>query len=278
MYLGTVRLLRERQDLLGPGAAQPADHLMLWLVIVWVVFFDLLLPVRRQRRRPPVRAGALDSRGGAARRVRRLRGPPGRADHGAVRRRRRRLRAGQRASRISSPATSCIRGMLGRARRRDTLALHRVARAASTPLAALLFILHQGLHLPIYARHRVPDDHVHGTADDAELLLHAAAAGAGIAYVFAQRTWTVWWVGVCVVTLAALWISYTRSLLVIAVVELVVVLGARAAQGDRRRGSSSRRLRTVAAIVLAFGWSPTPLLPVQSRVLSLAHRHGDLVR
>ena len=71
-----------------------------------------------------------------------------------------------------------LRGMLCRASREDTLDFVKALVVVNT-IAAGLFILHQGLHLPIYNDHRVPDAHVHGRAHHEELLLHAAAPHAG---------------------------------------------------------------------------------------------------
>jgi len=85
-----------------------------------------------------------------------------------------------------------------------------------------------------------------------------------IAYVFARRSWDVLWVGVVLVTLAALWVSYTRSLLVIAVAELVVVLGVRLLKA-RQAHLVVRRVATLAAVVLVLGVVAYTALPVQSQ-------------
>ena len=74
----------------------------------------------------------------------------------------------------------------------------------------------------------------------------------------------VLWVGVVLVTLAALWVSYTRSLLVIAVAELVVVLGVRLFKA-RQAHLVVRRIVMLTGLVLVLGVFAYTLLPVQSQ-------------
>ena len=169
-----------------PGRLDPVDHMMIWLVIVWVVFFDLLLPSRRRAGQTPagLRPRALVPGGVRPYRDRR----PGRlgvAAHGRCAsgdRARRSVK--RRASSTSSSATSCCAACSCRASRKDTIDLvtalvgrqhDRRGSVHSAPGAAL----------PIY----VVDEyqtHVRGAADHEELLLHAAVAGAGTGILLRQ--------------------------------------------------------------------------------------------
>ena len=166
--------------------------------------------------------------------------------------------------------------MLCRASRRDTLDFIKSLVLVNT-LAALLFILHQGLHLPVYLVTEYQTITFMGQRITRSFYFMPQLLSLAIAYVFARRTWSVFWVGVVLVTLAALWVSYTRSLLVIAVAELLVVLGVRLLKAQQAH-LVVRRVGTLAAIVLALGLVAYTALPGAVAVLSLAHRHGDLVR
>ncbi len=84
-----------------------------------------------------------------------------------------------------------------------------------------------------------------------------------LAYMFARRTWTVFWAGAMIVTLGALWVSYTRSLLIIALVVLLLVLGVRLVK-RAQAGLAIRRAVVILAIGVAFVGIAFTALPVQS--------------
>ena len=105
--------------------------------------------------------------------------------------------------------------MFCRAGRGDTLDFIKALVIVNT-LAAVLFILHQGLHLPVYLVTEYQTISFMGQRITRSFYFMPQLLALAIAYVFARRTWSVVWVGVVVVTLGALWVSYTRSLLVIA--------------------------------------------------------------
>ena len=48
-----------------------------------------------------------------------------------------------------------------------------------------------------------------------------------IAFCAAKRKWTLLWLGVLAVTLAAIWVSYTRTLVLVAIAEIIVILTVR---------------------------------------------------
>ena len=262
-----------------PARLQPADHLMLWLVLVWVVYFDLLLPGRRSRET-------------------RLFGPrlltpeevllAGFAAYCA-------LEVGLTMLRFGDVATTLgqakgfiylfagyflLRGMLAHAGRTQTVHF-LVALVGVNTLAALLFIAHQGLHLPIYDATEYQTITFMGQQLTRSFYFMPALLALATALSIAQRRWTVWWVAVFVVTLAALWISYTRSLLVIAVVEVVVILGARVLK-SREAGLAVRRFLAIAAIVAVFVVAALVALPVQSGYLlsriGMATASGDVTQ
>ena len=133
-----------------PGRLEPVDLMMIWLVIVWLVFFDFPLPARRRAvQGSRVFGPALSSPeefvliGIAA--LAALELPLTVLRFGAI-----------------GPALGeakgfiylfvgyfLLRGMFSRASRRDTIDLVTALVVVNT-IAAGLFVLHQGLHLPIY--------------------------------------------------------------------------------------------------------------------------------
>ena len=84
-----------------------------------------------------------------------------------------------------------------------------------------------------------------------------------LAFCFAKQKWGLFWTAALVTNLAALWVSYTRGLIIIAVVELVVVLGVRTLKAHQA-GRAVRAL-TIGAIVLVVGTVAFVALPTESR-------------
>ncbi len=237
---------------------------MLWLVIVWVVSFDLLLPLVRQSEDRPRLFGPALSRPEefvllaviilAALQVFLTM-----------------LQFGDPAALLTQAkgiiylfaGYFLLRGMFCRAGRGDTLDFIKVLVIVNT-LAAVLFILHQGLHLPVYLVTEYQTITFMGQRITRSFYFMPQLLALAIAYVFARRTWSVVWVGVVVITLGALWVSYTRSLLVIALAELVVVLGVRLLK-ERQAGLVLRRAGTLVGIIVVLGVVAFAVLPVQSQ-------------
>jgi hypothetical protein len=264
MYMGNSVFFENAKIFWVPARLAPSDLVMLWLAITWVIYFDLLLPpFRRSEPRPKLFGPALSS-------------PEEYVLGGfvllAV------LQIGLTAIRYGGVGASLtelkafvylfvgyflLRGMLCRAGRPDTLDFIKSLVVVNT-LAALFFIAHQGLHLPIYVATEYQTITFMGQRITRSFYFMPQLLSLAIAYVFARRTWSIFWIGVVLVTLAALWVSYTRSLLVIAVAELVVVLGVRLFKA-RQGGIVVRRVAALAAIVLVFGVVVYTVLPVQSQ-------------
>lgn len=264
MYLGNSVFFENARIFWAPGRLNPSDHVMLWLVITWVIFFDLLLPsIRRSEERPQLFGPALSTPEEVAvvamvlLAVLQLVLTAARhAEVGAI-------FTQAKGTAYLFAGYFLIRGMLCRASRRDTLDFIKSLVLVNT-LAALLFILHQGLHLPVYLVTEYQTITFMGQRITRSFYFMPQLLSLAIAYVFARRTWSVFWVGVVLVTLAALWVSYTRSLLVIALAELLVVLGVRLLKAKQAH-LVVRRVGTLAAIVLALGLVAYTALPVQSQ-------------
>lgn len=249
-----------------PARLAPADHVMLWLVIVWVVYFDLLLPGRRRAAGSPGLFGP------------RLSAPEelvlvGLAAYCALELGLTVLRFGDVSSAVGQAkgfiylfaGYFLLRGMLAHAGRGQTIHFITALVGVNT-IAALLFVAHQGLHLPIYEVTEYQTITFMGQQLTRSFYFMPQLLILAVAASIAQRRWTVWWGAVFVVTLSALWISYTRSLLVIAVAEVVIVLGVRLLKA-RQAGLAIRRALLLGAIVLLFVGAAFLVVPVQSQYL-----------
>jgi O-antigen ligase len=267
MYMSTSVFFDKVKVFWVPGRLAPADHVMLWLVIVWIIYLDLLIPARR---RAPGRPALFGPRMSSPEEV----VLAGLAGYCVLEAMLTVARFGDLASAVGQAkgfiylfiGYFLLRGILCRAGRTETIHLIVVLVLINT-IAAVLFVVHQGLHISIYDATEYQTITFMGQRLTRSFYFMPQLLTLAVAVCIAQRKWTVWWVGIFLVTLAALWISYTRSLLVIAIVESAVVLGVRLLK-VRQAGLAVRRAVVIAAIVLLFAGVAFVALPVQSRYLA----------
>jgi hypothetical protein len=251
-----------------PTRLQPTDLVMLWLVIVWVVYFDLLLPSRRRAQRVPrVFGPALSAPeelvllGLAALAVSEFLVTV--------------MRFGTFGSGLGQAKPFIylfagyllLRGMLCRASRSDCIDLLTSLVVVNT-IAAGLFFLHQGLHLSIYTgviEHTTLS--FQGVQLTRSFYFMPQLLSLSLAFCFAKSRWGVFWTGVVIVNLAAVWVSYTRILLVVVVVELAVVLGVRLLK-RRQGGRAVRRALALGTMAVALGAIAFAALPADSHYFS----------
>jgi len=250
-----------------PSAWQPADHMMLWLVVTWIVYFDLVLPWRRRTVRE-----------------RRVFGPRLSAPEEVV-------LVGFMAYALFKVGTTAVhhmdlgtaigeariplymfagylllRGILCHAARKETVDL-LAAVVVVNSVAAGLYVLHQGLHLYIYAG-MVEYQYivVNGEILTRSFYFMPQYLPLAVGLCVARRKWNLFWVGVFAVNLAAIWLSYTRALIGVVVVEIAVILAMRLLkQGDVWR--AVKRGLQIAVILVVFVGTAFVLLPTQSAYL-----------
>lgn len=271
MYMYFSVFFEKMKPFWVPARLGPADHVMIWLLITWVIYFDLLLP--RHRRSIPTRQ---------------LLGPPLRGLEEAIVA----ILAAYAVIEIVLTAAHftnlgsaigqgkpflyliagylLLRGMLCHAGRGETIDFLTALVVVNT-IAAGLFVLHQGLHLPIYIAHEYQRIVFQGQHLTRSFYFMPQLLPLAIAFCVAKRKWGFFWTGVFVVTLASLWVSYTRSWLLIAMLVFATVLGVRILKG-REPGIAIRRALQVVAIGVVFLVLAFALLPVQSHYL-LARFH-----
>jgi O-antigen ligase len=248
-----------------PGRLEPVDLMMIWLVIVWAIFFDFPLPARlRAGQSPRVFGPALSSPeefvliGIAA--LAALELPLTVLRFGAI-----------------GPALGeakgfiylfvgyfLLRGMFSRANRRDTIDLITALVVVNT-IAAGFFVLHQGLHLPIYAGATEYQIFVfEGQLITRSFYFMPQLMTLALAFCFAKPKWGLFWMAAFLLNMAALWVSYTRTLIVIAAVELLVILGLRMLTANQA-GRTIRRALVIGVVVVVAGAVAFAVLPGESR-------------
>ena len=245
----------------APGRFDPDTLMLMWLFIVWAVCLDLVIrPRRGGRRRLFGPAFSLPEEGLLL----------AAAAYAALQVALTTVRYGDAGAALGEAQGFAylfigyflIRGIVGTASLAQLLAFVRVLVIINTG-AALLFVLHQGLGLGIYSGGEYYTTSFMGVTITRTFYFMPQLLGLSIAYIFSRRQWNAWWVIAAILNLAAVWFSYTRSLLLIAVVIIAVSLVARAFKRSQARLVVRRTVAIVAVLgVLAFGF--TRFLPVQS--------------
>ena len=250
-----------------PNQWLPADHMMFWLFATWIVYFDLLLPGRRRSVRELRLFGP------------RLSAPEevvlvGFAAYAF-------FRVGTTAVRFMDLGTAIseariplyvfagyflLRGILSHAGRKETVDLLAAVVVVNT-IAAGFYVLHQGLHMYIYSG-LVEHTYlvVNGEVLTRSFYFMPQYLPLAIAFCAAKRKWNVLWLGVFVVTLAAIWVSYTRALILVVIVEIVVILAVRLLK-HRDAWPAAKRVLQIVLLVGVFVGAAVALLPTQSAYL-----------
>jgi hypothetical protein len=250
-----------------PSQWMPADHMMFWLLVTWIVYFDLLLPGRRRSVRE-----------------RHLFGPRLSAPEEIV-------LVGFAAYMLFKVATTAVqymdlgsaisqariplyvfagyfllRGILCHAGRKETVDFLAAIVVVNT-IAAGLYVLHQGLHMYIYVG-VVEYQHLvfNGEVLTRSFYFMPQLLPLAIAFCVAKRKWNAFWIGILLVTLAAVWVSYTRTLVLVALVEIAVVLAVRLLK-QRDAWPAAKRVLQIVLVMAVFVGAAITLLPTQSAYL-----------
>jgi hypothetical protein len=139
-----------------------------------------------------------------------------------------------------------IRGIASRATRAETQEFLGAVVIVNT-VACALFILDQGLHLPIYLGQANVIYQFQGQNIARATVFAPVFNLLALGFVLAKRQWTPRWLIVLAITLLASLVSLTRTLLIAAVVGLIIAIVAR----ELSRPDFGRFARRVGASVLA---------------------------
>ena len=139
-----------------------------------------------------------------------------------------------------------VRGIASRATRAETAEFLAAVVIANT-VACGLFVLHQGLHLPIYLGQANITYRSGGQFITRATTFSPVFNLLALGFVLAKRRWTPGWMVVLAITSLAILVSLTRTLLLAAVLGLVIAIIAR----ELTRPDFSRFARRVGALVAA---------------------------
>jgi len=137
-----------------------------------------------------------------------------------------------------------VRGIASRATRAETEEFLAAVVIANT-VACGLFFLHQGLHLPIYLGEANITYVSGGQAITRSTTFSPVLNLLALGFVLAKRRWTPGWMVVLAITLLAILVSLTRTMVLAAVLGLVIAIVVR----ELARPDFSRFARRVGAIV-----------------------------
>jgi hypothetical protein len=245
-----------------PGRFSPDTHVLLWLIVVWLVCTDQLLSARRGEKRFRAFGHRLSMPEEALLVFV--------AVYGVFLLGLTIAQHGDAAAALGEAQGFAylflgyflIRGIVSTASLAEVLAFVRTLVIINTG-AAVLFILHQAAHIGIYSGAEYFTTTFMGETITRTFYIMPQLLPLSLAYIFSRRQWNVWTVAGALVNLAAVWISYTRSLVVIALVIIALSLLARALKG----GQASlvlRRALAVSLVLVALMFGLTQLFPVQS--------------
>jgi hypothetical protein len=156
-----------------------------------------------------------------------------------------------------------VRAIVSTASLDEVLGFVRALVIVSTGSAAL-FVLHQAVHLDIYAGEEYLTTTFLGQTITRSFYFMPQLLLLSIAYIFSRRSWNVWTITALLVNLTAVWISYTRSLVVIAVVVIAISLLVRVFKGSQA-GIALRHAVTIGVVLGALAFGVTQFFPVQSQ-------------
>jgi O-antigen ligase len=140
-----------------------------------------------------------------------------------------------------------VRGIVSRATRAETQEFLAAVVIVNT-IACALFILDQGLHLPIYLGQANITYTYGGQAISRATTFAPVFNLLTLGFVLAKRRWTPGWLVVLAITLLAILVSLTRTLLIAAVFGLLIAIIAR----EFTRPDFNRVLRRIGTIALGM--------------------------
>lgn len=262
---------------------QPAAYMMLWLFVTWVIYFDLLLP----RHRRSVREHRLFGP--------RLSLPEeiillGLAAYVGVEIALTAVKYMDLGSALGTAAPFLyliggyflLRGMVCHAGRRETVDFVGAVVVVNA-ITCVAYVLNQGFHMAvIYGGLQVYQSIVfNGQNLTRSFYFMPQFLPLAVAYCVAKPKWGVFWTTILLVTLAAVWVSYTRALVIVVLVEIAVVLGVRLLK-RRDAWPAFKRMLQVAVIGAVFVAAVFALLPTSSSYFlsrfAETSSHGSVLR
>jgi len=255
VFFDTMRVFRT------PGRFEGSVQVVLWLIVVWVLATGRLLPKRASAGPPTTRRRTFLPEELAVAALAAL--VLGHILVDAVLTADFAGAAGRGLGMLSMVAGYFfIRDIVGHATRHETIMFLAAVVLANT-VATVLFILHQGLHVSIYTGLEYLAIVFQGKVITRTFWFAPPYVALTLAFVLARRRWTPGWSLVLLITVIGIWVSYTRSLLIVAVAALLLTLLA----WQLKRPAAGRLLKRalgIAVVGLALFWGFATFIPTQT--------------
>jgi hypothetical protein len=155
-----------------------------------------------------------------------------------------------------------IRGIVSHSDRAEVMRFINAIVVVNT-VAAGLFVIHQGLHVPIYSSTEYFQTVFRGVVITRTFAFMSPLLIFALSVSFAKRRWTAWTYVVVAVNLMAVWVSYTRTLLAVALLVAAVSIIARLVKGGQEM-IAVRRTLAVVAVIGTLGIALVTVLPTES--------------
>ena len=261
MFMGSSIFFEKARMFWAPGRLGPLLLTFLWLVVVWALSTDLLLRGgSRQSRRMPFGPRMLPEElllvaiGGLVILSAIVTG----------------LTHGDPWSPFSEALGMSyllggyvlLRGIVSQSPGEEVLRFLEALVVLNTVCAAL-FILHQGLGLPIYTGVEYYTESFQGVTITRTFTFLPQLLYLALAIAFAKTRWTAGTYVVAGVTLTCIWLSYTRTMLLMAVIVATTILAIRIVK-RRQAGLAVRRLVSASIMIVVLGVATFIFLPAQT--------------
>lgn len=155
-----------------------------------------------------------------------------------------------------------VRGIVCHSERAEVMRFLQAIVVVNT-VAAALFVVHQGLHIQIYSGEEYYETVFQGQTITRTFAFMSPLLIFALAMAFAKRHWTVWTYVIIGVNLAAVWVSYTRTMLAMAAVVAAISILARLLKGGQEM-LAIRRVLAIATVVVAMAVVLVTMLPRES--------------
>ena len=155
-----------------------------------------------------------------------------------------------------------VRGIISHSSRPEVMRFIDALVVVNT-LAAVLFIAHQGLHVSIYEGTEYRVLIVNGERLTRTFYFMPQLLILSLAVTFVRRRWNLWTYLIVAINLIAVWISYTRSLVLIVAAIALFVLAVRLLR-RHEGGIAVRRLLSIAAVVAVVAVVAVAVFPTET--------------
>jgi hypothetical protein len=158
-----------------------------------------------------------------------------------------------------------VRGIAVRATREETIEFLGAIVIVNT-IAAAMYVVHEGLQIPVYPNPEYFTTTFAGAEITRSMTFAPQYTALALGFILARRHWTPGWLVALAITMMAVLLSYTRTLLIAAVVALVIAIVVRELKNPNA-GRLVRRTVTIIGSAVAVVVALLIVRPVQFQYL-----------